>query len=134
MSFAFDDLEAQALVGSSASITLVVTDADTATALGSGDLEVLATPRLVALMEAAALRLVAGCIPGTCTSVGSRIDLRHRAPSPIGTEVTAFAQVNEVVGSRVTFEVWATHARSGGIVEIGRGTHVRVVVDRVGFA
>jgi predicted thioesterase len=110
-----------------------VTPAATAIAAGSGDLPVLATPRMIALMEEAACALLAAVLPDDATSVGTRIDVRHSAPSPLGVRVTARATVVAVDGARVTFDVSAAHALADASVEIGRGTHVRVVVDRARF-
>ena len=110
-----------------------MTPAATAIAAGSGDLPVLATPRMIALMEEAACALLAAVLPDDATSVGTRIDVRHSAPSPLGVRVTARATVVSIDGARVSFDVSATHAVADASVEIGRGTHVRVVVDRARF-
>ena len=110
-----------------------VTDGMTAASLRSGDLPVLGTPRLVGLMEEAACTALLGRIPPAFTTVGTRVDVQHRAPSPVGADVVAHAQVVDAAGTRVTFSVWAEHEYEGRVVEIGRGTHVRVVVDRDGF-
>jgi fluoroacetyl-CoA thioesterase len=101
----------------------VVSDSMTAIAAGSGDLPVLATPTLVALMEAAACKALAH----------HRIDVRHLAPSPVGAQVSAHARVTGVDGAKVTFDVEASHHVGGVSVEIGRGTHVRVIVERGAF-
>lgn len=122
-----------ALVGMAGTASLEVTPADTAIALGSGDLPVLATPRMVALMEAAACNAVAPSLPTEMTSVGTRVDVRHTAASPLGATVTATARVTDVSGSKVTFDVTATHRHGGATVEIGRGSHTRAVVDRASF-
>lgn len=90
-------------------------------------------------MEEAACAALAGALPDGLTSVGTRLDVAHRAASPLGSVVTATARVTAVSGARVTFEVTAAHSRpvgaSGGdeTVEIGGGTHVRVVVEREAF-
>jgi fluoroacetyl-CoA thioesterase len=111
-----------------ASVTHVVTPDDTALALGSGDLEVLATPRVLAWLEeatCAALDLQAGQ-----TSVGTRVDLEHLAASPVGTEVTATATVLLTDGRLVRFQVVAQDA-SGTLLATGEVR--RVVVDRERF-
>jgi predicted thioesterase len=123
----------EGITGASGEVSHVVSDSMTAIAAGSGDLPVLATPTLVALMEAAACRALAHHLPGGFTSVGSRIDVRHLAPSPVGTQVTARARVIDVQGAKVTFDVDASHHVAGTDVEIGRGTHVRVIVERGAF-
>ena len=111
-----------------ASVTHVVTADDTALALGSGDLEVLATPRVLAWMEeatCAALDLQVGQ-----TSVGTRVDLEHLAASPVGAEVTATATVVHTDGRLVRFQVVAQDA-SGTLLASGEVR--RVVVDRERF-
>jgi len=75
----------------SASIEAVVTAADTALALGSGDVEVLGTPRALALAEAATVAAAAGTLTDGQTTVGTRVELDHVAPSPLGATVRAEA-------------------------------------------
>lgn len=115
--------------GMKAETVLVVAASDTASAFGSGDVEVLGTPRMLALMEAAAAAAVQGSLGPGQTTVGSHIDLRHLAPSPVGSTVTATAELVEVDGRRLMFRVSAT--MDGRVV--GEGTHTRVVVDRARF-
>lgn len=106
-------------------VVLVVTDGDTAIALCSGSVPVLATPRVVALAEEAAIRAVANHLdPGT-TTVGQQVQLEHLAPTPVGGTVTVEATVEKVNGRRVVFTVQANDER--GLVAVGRVT--RVVVD-----
>lgn len=121
------------LVGRWAEASIEVTPAATAIAAGSGDLPVLATPRMVALMEEAACTLLASTLPDEATSVGTRVDVRHSVPSPLGARVSARATVVGVDGVRITFEVTAWQGPADSRVEIGRGTHVRAVVDRETF-
>ncbi len=116
-------------VGSTATRQATVTEADTAVALGSGDVEVLGTPRVVALVEEAAVAALGGQLESHLTTVGIHIDLQHVAPSPIGSEVIASAEVTAVKGKTVTFAIQAT--MDGQIV--ARGTHRRVQVVRDGF-
>lgn len=115
--------------GCSATVTLTVTDADTAIALRSGDVNVLATPRVVALVEQAAVAALAGHLHPDHTSVGTRIQLVHGRPSPVGTVVTATAELFAVTGRRLEFSVTATQDD----VEVATGQHSRVVVDRARF-
>ena len=126
-------LDAATLTGATGSATITVTDDDTAIAAGSGDLPVLATPRMIALMEQAACAALAPALPSGTTSVGVRIDVRHTAPTPIGVTVTARARVTEISGTRVVLEVSAEQERVGVGELIGAGTHTRVVVDRSAF-
>ena len=126
-----DDADSR-LAGSTGAARLTVTDHDTAIALGSGDLRVFATPRMIALMEQAACEALSGLLPEGATSVGVRVDVRHVEPSPVGAVVTATARVTSVDGDRITFEVKATHQHDVPVV-IGSGTHVRVAVDATTF-
>jgi len=102
-----------------------VTDVDTARAYGSGDLEVLATPRLVALMEYAAYTLLEAELEEGQTSVGANINITHTAASPVGISLEITAKITSVRGRTIIFEVTASD--EGG--EIGKGTHTRVIVD-----
>jgi fluoroacetyl-CoA thioesterase len=119
----------KALPGATASVSLTVAHADTAPAAGSGDVPVLATPRLLALCEQAAVAAVAPSLEKGATTVGCRVELEHLAPSFPGAVVQATAVLTRVEGSRLTF---AVTARQGGRV-VARGTIERVVVDRARF-
>jgi len=109
--------------------TITVTDSDTAIALGSGSVPVLATPRVVALVEAAAVAAVSGHVADAMTTVGTRIALDHVAASPVGSEVAAHAEVVAVDGRRISYRVWA----SMGAREVAHGEHIRVMVPADGF-
>jgi len=108
-----------------------VTDADTATALGSGDVPVLATPRLVAWMEAATVQAALALLAPGQTSVGTAVRIEHLRATPVGgaVEVTATPS-RDTAGRRLTFEVRAVDG-SGQVV--GRGEIERVIVDRARF-
>jgi fluoroacetyl-CoA thioesterase len=114
--------------GSSAKVELTVTADDTAEALGSGDVPVLGTPRVVALCEEVAVACIAGQLtPGT-TSVGMRVQLDHLAPTKVGSRVVAEAALEKVEGRRLTFTVSVSdHA---GLVAAGKVTRVLVERDR----
>jgi predicted thioesterase len=114
--------------GLSASVTLVVEDADTALAVGSGDVPVLASPRVIALAEQASVEAVAGELEPGLTSVGYEVQLAHLSPTAVGGKVTAEATLESVEGRRLTFRVSVTDAR--GLVAAGRLTRVVVVRDR----
>lgn len=116
-------------VGLKASIELTVTENDTAVALGSGDVHVLGTPRVVALMEEAAVAALAGHVPDDCTTVGTRVHIDHIAPSVVGTTVTASAEVTEVERHTILLHVEATM----GDRVVARGEHNRVQVKRADF-
>ncbi len=107
---------------------LVVGDGDTARALGSGDVEVLGTPRLLALLERATLDAVDGCLDAGATTVGMRVQIDHLQPTPIGAEVLAEAYLDKIEGRRITFTVTASD--SGGLVAAGKVTRVVVDVNR----
>ena len=116
--------------GRRAEITVVVGEQDTAIALGSGDVPVLATPRLLALAEAATVQAVDGALAPGQTSVGTSVRLQHTAASPVGMRVTVSAELTAVDGRRLTFRVEAVDAN--GTVA-GLGTVERVVVGRDTF-
>ena len=107
----------------------VVDAAATARAMGSGDMDVFATPSMVALMENAALMAVAAHLPEGSTTVGAHISTSHIKPSAVGATVAATATLTEVEGRKLTFSVEA-HDGEG---KIGEGTHVRYIVDREKF-
>jgi predicted thioesterase len=108
---------------------LVVGDQDTAVALGSGDVNVLATPRLISLCEEATVQAVVGALGPGQTSVGVSVRFDHLAPVRVGSQVAAEAILEKVEGRRLIFTVTATDA--AGLVGAGRVT--RVVVDIEGF-
>jgi predicted thioesterase len=116
-------------VGLKHTSTLLVTDDVTAVKIGSGDMAVLATPAMMALMENAAMLAVADELPEGCTTVGGHIASSHLKPSKVGDTVTATAKVVKVDGKKIEFKV---SAYSGDVL-IGEGSHLRFVVDRERF-
>ncbi len=108
---------------------LKVTEAVSAISMGSGDLPVLATPAMMALMENAAMLAVAPHLPEGSTTVGGHISASHIKPTPIGETVTATATVIKVDGKKIEFEV---KAYCGDIL-LGEGSHLRFIVDREKF-
>ena len=108
---------------------LIVNDALTAIQMGSGDMPVLATPAMMALMENAAMLAVIDELPEGCTTVGGHIESSHLKPSKIGDKVTAKAEVTKVDGKKIEFKVSA----SSGDILLGEGTHLRFIVDRERF-
>ena len=115
-------------VGLKGEARLVVGESDTARALGSGDVNVLGTPRLVALFEEATVDALRGMLEPGQSSVGMRVQIDHLQPTPIGAEVVVEAQLDKVEGRRITFTVTATD--SGGLVAAGKVTRVMVDVER----
>ena len=108
---------------------LTVTEAVTAIEMGSGDMPVLATPAMMALMENAAMLAVADHLPEGSTTVGGHIASSHIKPSKLGDTVTAIATVTRVDGKKIEFKV---EARSGETL-LGEGTHLRFIVDKEKF-
>ena len=121
-------------VGLSAALSFVVDEDDTALALGSGDVPVLATPRLLAWLEAATVEALAPALEPGSTSVGTRVEVEHSAASAVGATVVARASLAYVDGRLLRFEVAAEQVGADGasrVVATGRVT--RVVVDREKF-
>lgn len=119
----------QLTVGMTHTSTLVVEPKHTAAAVGSGDLEVFATPMMAALMEHAAAAAIRPALPDGKTSVGVSLQIAHISATPVGMEVEAVATVTKVEGNRVEFAVTARDQAG----EIGSGTHTRVIVDAARF-
>ena len=124
--------------GLRATVRAVVTGADTAEAMGSGSLPVLATPRLLALAEAATVAAVAPNLADGLTTVGTAASLEHHKASPLGAEVVVEAELTQVDGRRLVFGFIARPAESDADgtdadVVIGAGTVERVVVDAARF-
>lgn len=105
--------------------TTTVTAANTALTMGSGDMEVFATPAMVALMENAAMKAVAAHLPEGSTTVGAMMQTSHIKPSAPGETVTAEAVLQEVDGRKLTFRVTASDSEG----TIGEGIHIRYIVD-----
>ncbi len=116
-------------VGLKQTSELIVNDALTAIQMGSGDMPVLATPAMMALMENAAMLAVIDELPEGCTTVGGHIESSHLKPSKIGDKVTAKAEVTKVDGKKIQFKVSA----SSGDILLGEGTLLRFIVDRERF-
>ncbi|PYM59642.1 MAG: thioesterase [Candidatus Rokuibacteriota bacterium] len=110
-------------------IEITVAPADTADALGNAGVHVLATPRLVALLEAAAIRAVEPALGAGAGTVGTRVDVRHLAATPVGMRVRARATVREVDGRRLLYDVEA-HDETERVAE---GTHERLQIDQSRF-
>ena len=109
--------------------TVTVNEDNTAKAMGSGTLDVFATPALIALMEETCWRSVANELEEGCGTVGTLIEIKHTAPTPVGMKVTCESTLTEVDGRRLVFEVIARDAK--GVV--GEGKHERFVVQNEKF-
>ena len=117
-------------VGEQATQQFTVRDEDTAEAVGSGSLPVLATPRLLAWCEAVTCVVVDRSAGAGRTSVGTRVQLEHTAASPVGATVSVTATITYADGRLVRFEVVAEHTTAdGGQKVVGYGEITRVVVD-----
>ena len=115
--------------GLSAQSKVTVDGGNVAATMGSGDLQVFATPAMVALMENAAMKAVADHLPEGSTTVSAEMNVTHIKPSGVGAEIVASAVLTEVEGRKLTFNVGARDAEG----MIGEGVHVRYVVDREKF-
>lgn len=115
--------------GLSATASIVVSDADTAIALRTGDVPVVATPRVVQLAEEASVQALAGELDEGTTTVGYRVQLDHLAPTAVGGSMAAEATLEAVESRRLTFRVSVTDGR--GLVAAGKIT--RVVVEHTRF-
>jgi fluoroacetyl-CoA thioesterase len=111
-------------------VRLVVADEHTAQHLGSGGVRVLATPQMVLLMEQAGVAAVDHLLPQGYLTVGGHLDVRHLAPTPVGFEVRAMAELVDVEGRRLDFRV----EMHDGVELVGTGSHQRFIVelDRLG--
>ncbi|MBN1658015.1 MAG: thioesterase family protein [Anaerolineae bacterium] len=115
--------------GLTGEVRLTVAREHTARHLGSGGVEVLATPQMVLLMERAGVAAVDHLLPEGYRTVGVHLDVRHLAPTPVGFEVVATATLLEVDGRRLTFAV-TVH---DGQEVVGEGTHHRFIIDVAEF-
>ena len=118
-------------------VQIVVADTDTAVAMGSGDVPVLGTPRLLALAEAAAVAAIGPGLESGLTSVGTGAALEHKRPSPVGAQIVVEAELTEVEGRRLVFRFIARQKGSGPSDDedtvVGAGTLERVLVDKDQF-
>jgi len=119
-------------------VQIVVADTDTAMAMGSGDVPVLGTPRLLALAEAAAVAAIGPSLDSGLTSVGTAAALEHKRASPVGAEVVVEAELTEVDGRRLVFRFIARQKPPPGPPDdeatvVGAGTLERVLVDKEQF-
>ena len=115
--------------GLTGSASALVTRERLAPAVGSGVAPVFATPSLAAVMEAAAVDCVEDHLPEGFQSLGTQLDIKHTAPTPLGLTVTVAATLTEVAGRKLPFALVA----HDGVEAIGSGVHTRVVVDTPRF-
>jgi predicted thioesterase len=114
-------------------VRLVVAKEHTAQHLGSGGVQVFATPQMVLLMERASVAAVDHLLPEGYRTVGAHLDVRHLEPTPIGFEIRASAELIEVQGRRLLFRVQVSEGpfdeKGQGGVLVGDGTHQRAIID-----
>ena len=115
--------------GKTADVKATVHEGNTARAVGSGSLDVFATPMMIALMERAACEVLSDALETGQTSVGTQINVSHTAASPVGAVITATATITNADGRKIEFAVTANDDAG----EIGNGTHTRVIVDEKKF-
>lgn len=115
-----------ALTGSA---SLLVEDAHTAANVGSGRVPVLASPTMIALMEAAAVNCIEPHLGAELETLGVHVDVTHTAPTPVGETVTATAELAQIDGRKLVFMVEARDETQ----TIGKGRHTRVIVDAARF-
>ena len=106
-------------------VEITVAEEHTAPHVGSGQVRVLATPVLVNLLEAAALKAVEHLVPAGHQTVGTLLNVKHMAATPVGMKVKAQAEVTKVEGRLLTFRVWADDE----VEPIGEGGHQRVIIN-----
>ncbi len=123
------DTSEQFPLGLTGEVSVTVTNEVTAKHMGSGAVQVFATPELVRLMERAAVRALAEHLAPGQQSVGTQINVKHLAASPVGATVTARAELVAVDGRRLTFKVSATD----GVDTVGEGVHERALIDMARF-
>ena len=111
-------------VGQKNQISTQVRQNDTAKVFGSGELEVLATPRMIALMEECAYKCVSEDLEAGASTVGTFLNVKHISATPVGMKVSVEAEITEIDGRRLCFSVKAYD--ESGI--IGEGTHERFIV------
>ena len=111
--------------GLSHQMEFTVEERHTASHIGSGRVKVLATPWMIAFMEITSRTLLDMHLPDSYSSVGTLVNVRHLAPTPLGSKVHAQVNIEKVEGNKITLSV----SVSEGEVEVGKGAHERYVID-----
>lgn len=111
--------------GISAKVSVPVRKENCASAMGSGSLDVFATPAVVACMEMAACKAVNGYLEEGTSTVGTKVDIAHIKASPVGETIEATAVLKETDGRRLVFNVAARDSKG----EIANGTHERFIIN-----
>ncbi len=118
-------MEFNLTIGQQAKVELTVHQKDTAEAFGSGGVKVFATPLMIGLMENAALKAVDPTLPEGFATVGTHLDVKHIAATPVGMKATAVAELIEIDGKRLVFKVEAFDE----VEKIGEGLHERYIIN-----
>ena len=113
-------------IGDSYTVKKIVTEDMTAAALGSGGLPVFGTPYLIAMIESAAFTYLQQELPEGKSTVGTKVDVSHVSPSPVGMEITASVEVTDISANGKLIDFRASVADTAGL--IGEGTHQRAIV------
>lgn len=116
-------------VGMEHTVEYTVTMELSAEAVGSGSLPVYATPYMIALMEKASEQCVIGGLADGFGTVGTEVDIKHIAATPLGMKVTAHAVLKEINGRQLVFDVRVCDEKE----EIGNGSHTRFIIDKAKF-
>jgi len=116
-------------VGMKAEIELVVEQQHTAAAFGSGGVKVLATPMMIGLMEKAALTAVDSYLGEGFATVGTVVNAKHLAATPVGMKVRAVAELTSIKGKKLSFNIEAYDEKE----KIGEGTHDRYIIELAKF-
>lgn len=116
-------------VGMKAELELVVEQQHTAMAFGSGEVKVFATPMMIALMEKAALTAVDEHLGEGFATVGTIVNAKHLAATPVGMKVKATAELTAIEGKKLTFFIEAFDEQE----KIGEGTHERYIIETAKF-
>jgi fluoroacetyl-CoA thioesterase len=116
-------------VGLTAAIETKVFNKSSAEEMGSGNLDVYATPAMISLMERSALSAVSLHLPKGYTTVGTSVNIKHMAATPIGMKVRAIAELVSIEGRKLTFKIEAYDSRE----KIGEGQHERYIVESTKF-
>ena len=115
--------------GITGEVRIKVDEKETAIVYESGSVRVFATPAMIRLMEKVALSSVASCLEEGCSTVGTRVDVKHLAATPVGMDVVITSKLVEADGKRLLFEVEARDK----VELIGKGTHERFIVKTESF-
>ncbi len=112
-------------VGVTHKVEKIVTEETSAKQVGSGSVEVFATPAMIALMEEAAAQCVQPYLPEGNATVGTKVDISHSAATPIGMKVYAQAELLEIDRKKLVFKIEAFDEQG----KIGEGAHERFIID-----